>query len=490
MEKRHLLFLPVVLLGSFVLYIILLTPGWLSLPNFSGTRPKLTELLVAEQRSLALLQEQAQGLIRLWNSLPNSSDGETFKDQIASQLSLNKEAQQVLLSPYHQNASVSFSGFGDEAVRTCHTVESSKYKVKQGLPWNPKPDRFLFAVCTSGQFSNHLICIEKHMFIAALLGRTLILPSPDFDYNYERVLNISHIQNCLEKNNVIMTFSDYLDSHKGRLHIDRFLCYMHDCYLDKEAEEKLKKIGITWDKKEDVWPKDPRFPSHPQASEILAKFSCDGKVIGIGDIFYADVERGWVNQVGGPLSHKCKTLLQPHNYILAAAERFIQTYLGKNFVGLHFRRYGFLTFCNENSKKGNPCNFYPIPQAAECILRIFSSTSARVIYLSTDAKESETSLLQSLLYKRGMRITLVQRSDHENGEKWDSPIQRHKLLNDKEVIAMLDKTICAMSSVFIGSSGSTFSVDILRMRTEWGMSSNCDQYMCGGEKPNFIASLH
>lgn len=490
MEKRHLLFVPAMLFGTVILYIILISPGWLSLPASSGNTPKFTDLLVAEQRSLALLQEQAQGLIRLWNTVPNSSDGETLRDQIVSQINLNKEIQQVLLSPYQQNTSVGLSGFGDETVRTCQTVENSKYKVKQGLPWKSKPDRFLFAVCTSGQFSNHLICIEKHMFIAALLGRTLILPSPNFDYNYERVLNISHMQNCLEKNNTIMTFNDFLDSHGGKLHINRFLCFMHDCYLDKEAEEKLQKLSITWGKKEDVWPHDPSFPSHPHASEILVKFSCDDEVIGIGDVFYADVESDWINQAGGPLLHKCKTLLQPHNYIIAAAERFIQTYLGKNFVGLHFRRYGFLTFCNENSKKGNQCNFYPIPQAAECILRIVSSTSARVIYLSTDAKESETSLLQSLLYNNGVRISLVKRPDHENGEKWDSPIQRHGLLNDKEVIAMLDKTICAMSSTFIGSSGSTFSVDIMRMRTEWGATSTCDQYLCGGEKPNFIASLH
>eukprot|EP00250_Pteridium_aquilinum_P022915 c25904_g1_i1 orf=218-1690(+) len=490
MEKRHFLFVPAMLLGSIILYIALITPGWLSFPASSRRSPKLTELLIAEQRSLALLQEQAQGLIHLWNSVSNSSDGERFKDQIVSQIKLNKEAQQVLLSPYQQNRNVSVFSHGDEDLRTCQTVESSKYTVKAGQPWKPKHDRFLFAVCTSGQFSNHLICIEKHMFIAALLGRTLILPSPDFDYNYERVLNVSHIQNCVGGNNTVMTFNEFLHNHNGRLHVNRFLCYMHDCYLDHDHEEKLKKIGVSWGKKEDVWPHDPDFPSHPHASEILEKFSSDDEVIGIGDVFYADVEADWVNQVGGPLLYKCRTLIQPHNYIIATAERFIQTYLGKNFVALHFRRYGFLTFCNENSKKGHQCHFYPIPQAAECILRIVSSTSARVIYLSTDAKESETSLLQSLLYKNGMRISLVRRPEHDNGEKWDSPLLRHGLLNDKEVTAMLDKTICAKANTFIGSPGSTFSVDILRMRNEWGVSSSCDQYLCGGEKPDFIASLH
>lgn len=56
-----------------------------------------------------------------------------------------------------------------------------------------------------------------------------------------------------------------------------------------------------------------------------------------------------------------------------------------------------------------------------------------------------------------------------------------------KVEAMLDKTICAMSDVFIGSMGSTFTEDILRLRKDWGSSSLCDEYLCQGEVPNFIA---
>ena len=53
---------------------------------------------------------------------------------------------------------------------------------------------------------------------------------------------------------------------------------------------------------------------------------------------------------------------------------------------------------------------------------------------------------------------------------------------------MLDKTICAMASVFIGSSGSTFTDDIFRLRKDWGVASVCDENLCQGERPNFIAS--
>ena len=56
-----------------------------------------------------------------------------------------------------------------------------------------------------------------------------------------------------------------------------------------------------------------------------------------------------------------------------------------------------------------------------------------------------------------------------------------------QVEAMLDKTICALSNVFIGSSGSTFTEDIFRLRRGWGSASHCDEYLCQGELPNYIA---
>ncbi|CAK9149909.1 unnamed protein product [Ilex paraguariensis] len=55
-----------------------------------------------------------------------------------------------------------------------------------------------------------------------------------------------------------------------------------------------------------------------------------------------------------------------------------------------------------------------------------------------------------------------------------------------KVEAMVDKTICALSTVFIRSSGSTFTEDILRLRKDWGSASPCDEYLSRGEVPNFI----
>lgn len=49
-------------------------------------------------------------------------------------------------------------------------------------------------------------------------------------------------------------------------------------------------------------------------------------------------------QPGGPLAHKCKTLIEPSRLIMLSAQRFIQTFLGERFIALHFQRHGFLKF--------------------------------------------------------------------------------------------------------------------------------------------------
>lgn len=59
--------------------------------------------------------------------------------------------------------------------------------------------------------------------------------------------------------------------------------------------------------------------------------------------------------------------------------------------------------------------------------------NAPVIYLSTDAAESETNLLQSLVVLNGKAIPLVKRPDHTSVEKWDALLYRNHLRGDNQV---------------------------------------------------------
>lgn len=462
----------------------------------------------SELRALYLLKQQELELFKMWNytmlveksnfSMVNNSMAdnsrsnsnpmlEDLKSRVFSQISLNKQIQGALLSS-HENGgfdlNVNYSDVSYSSWNRCGKVDQ-KLSDRKTIEWKPKPDKYLLAVCVSGQMSNHLICLEKHMFFAALLNRVLVIPSAKVDFEFGRVLDIENINNCLGRK-VVVTFDEFAESKKNHLHIDKFMCYFslpQLCFMDDQHMEKLKGLGLSLGKTQAVWKEDVKKPSHKTIKDVLEKFSSDDDVIAIGDVFFAEVETDWVMQPGGPIAHKCKTLIEPSRLILLTAQRFIQTFLGKDYVALHFRRHGFLKFCNAKQ----PSCFYPVPQAAECMNRVVEMASVPIVYLSTDAADSETDLLQSLVKWNGKTVPLVHRPARNSAEKWDALLYRHKLDGDPQVEAMLDKTICALSSVFVGSSGSTFTEDILRLRKDWGSASICDEYLCQGEVPNFTA---
>ncbi|KAL5755443.1 hypothetical protein ACOSQ2_020189 [Xanthoceras sorbifolium] len=494
-NKRYLfaLFLPLfIVLVYFAADIRTVFSANVAAFSFESLTDRMRE---SELRALSLLKKQQSQLLALWNqSFSNNSSNNAntpfspdAKSALLNQISINKQIQQVLLSS-HKVSNLSENGDDFSSIfglKTC-TKADSVVPNKRTIEWKPKSDKFLFAICLSGQMSNHLICLEKHMFFAALLGRVLVIPSYKVDYQYNRVLDIEHINDCLGRK-VVVSFEEFAEMRKNHLHIDRFLCYFSSpqpCFVDDEHVKKLKQqLGVSVGKIETAWKEDTKKPSKKTVQDVEAKFKTDDDVLAIGDVFFANVEQEWVVQPGGPIAHKCKTLIEPSRLIMLTAQRFVQTFLGNNFVALHFRRHGFLKFCNDKK----PSCFYPIPQAADCITRIIERTNAPVIYLSTDAAESETSLLQSLIVLNGKTVPLVKRPPRNSAEKWDALLYRHHIEDDSQVEAMLDKTICAMSNVFIGASGSTFTEDILRLRKDWRSASVCDEYLCQGEEPNFIA---
>ncbi|KAH9626721.1 hypothetical protein KSS87_010660 [Heliosperma pusillum] len=514
MKKRYL-FLLILIPLLVLLYFSLDFHGNSSNWGVSLTQSSSDQMREAELRALYLLKKQQLGLVSLLNhtfssnvTLNNSrsndgDDNSTFgylnlsgmpvekagfedlKDRIFDGLMLNKEIQKVLLST-HKNGNVSELGVENDDLMgggfsMCEKVDQ-KLAERRTIEWNPRSDKYLFAICVSGQMSNHLICLEKHMFFAAVLGRVLVIPSHKVDYEFNKVLDVEHINTCLGKN-VVVTFDEFAEARKKEMSIDKFICYFKDCYIDDDHVKKLKSLALSLPKLESPWGEDVKKPKKRTIEDVKGAFSSDDVVIAIGDVFFADVEKEWVMQPGGPIAHKCRTLVEPSRLIMLTAQRFVQTFLGKDYVALHFRRHGWLKFCNAKT----PSCYYSVPQAASCITRVVARANTPVIYLSTDAADSETGLLQSLVVVDGKTVPLVQRPARNSAEKWDALLYRHGLDGDTQVDAMLDKTICAMSSVFIGSSGSTFTEDIIRLRRGWASASVCDEYICQGEQPNFIA---
>lgn len=504
-KKRYLLMALVPFLVVF-LYFFLDLRGLVKNSSvwdvkFIGSAEDSARMRESELRALHLLKEQQLGLVNLLKSIGsnntvhidsnnNGSDSNTFQEmkaKIYDQILMNNEVQKVLLST-HTLGDVNVSALGGElgnltfgGIDLCGKKDAG-LSGRRTIEWIPRPNKYLFAICASGQMSNHLICLEKHMFFAALLKRVLVIPSSKVDYEYSRVLDIEHINKCLGKK-VVVTFDEFSELKRKNMRINKFICYFPNCYIDEDRVKKLKSLGLSMPKLESPWTDDVRKPKKRTAQDVETNFSSDEDVIAIGDVFFADVDRDWVMQPGGPIAHNCKTLIEPNRLIMLTAQRFVQTFLGRDYVALHFRRHGFLKFCNAK----NPSCFFSVPQSANCIKRVAERANAPVIYLSTDAAESETSLLQSLTVVDGKPIPLVKRPTRSQAEKWDALLYRHGLQDDSQVEAMLDKAICALSSIFIGSAGSTFTEDILRLRKDWGSASLCDEYICQGEIPDFIA---
>lgn len=74
--------------------------------------------------------------------------------------------------------------------------------------------------------------------------------------------------------------------------------------------------------------------------------------------------------------------------------------------------------------------------------------NAPVIYLSTDAAESETGLLQSLVVVDGKVVPLVKRPPRNSAEKWDSLLYRHGIEDDSQVMNATTKTLIRFLLVY------------------------------------------
>ncbi|OEL13893.1 hypothetical protein BAE44_0025088 [Dichanthelium oligosanthes] len=362
-SRRYLVLFVSLPLLSLVLFLSLggasslRLPASLRLPSAApAADPAASRMREAELRALYLLRSQRSGLLSLFNRTvaPTNASASAstpislsdLQAALEGQIRINREIQAALLSAHRSGAgNATEDGLDlDLPVAGCRRKELPADR--RTIEWNPKKDRFLFAICLSGQMSNHLICLEKHMFIAALLGRTLVVPSQKVDYQYDRVLDINHINDCIGRK-VVITYEEFVEKRK-KVSIDQLICYAASppCFLDEDHIKKLKGLGISLGKIEAAWPEDAKLkePKKRYVGDITPKFSTDAEVLAIGDMFYADIEDEWVNQAGGPLAHKCRTLIQPSKLIMLTAQRFVQTFLGGNYIALHFRRHGFLKF--------------------------------------------------------------------------------------------------------------------------------------------------
>ncbi|CAI5973060.1 unnamed protein product [Closterium sp. NIES-64] len=452
------------------------------------------------------------------------------------------------------------------------------------LQWNPKPQRYLIAMCSGGQLSNRLACVRQSMLDAALMNRTLVFPTHGIDYNYDALLDMGAFDECFGPNRVV-SFAAYNESVKGRVRVGRFICHVHVYQTEAACDDLMQRYTATlhmqFAKKEIARRRTPGPWFKYPAGDFLRKFNSDHHVIAFGNMFGVG-GRELRFQGAAPLvvSPQCRGLLQPSPAIQVrgvwrrgggggekmgrgvgcgwegcwnvgergkrggscglwreglvssrqvaagrvliwkamastlrwpflspatptppppilsplfltllpylplfptlpsphprppslspfsqqAAVGFVNMYLGPSYAAVHLRRGDFFQHCIHGNGRLRPTPCYqPLHQVASCLhRRLQRLPGVSMVFLASNADETERRVLRETLTALGSSHTLISLPHSLQGHAWAEPLERAGVAGSSEVVSFLDKAICALALQFYGTAGSTFSSDIMR----------------------------
>lgn len=350
--------------------------------------------------------------------------------------------------------------------------------------WRPKIKRYLLAMCSAGQLSNRLACIRQSMLDAALLNRTLILPTTGIDYNYDNLLDLDAVEECFGAK-VLISLDEYRQTVSSQVRVGRFICHVHTYQIEDICSSifgRFEELNISFPKKEVAKRRTPgpwfKYPS----GDFIRKFHSDHHLVAFGNMFGVG-GRELRFEGAAPLLVKdtCRGFLVPSKAIQETAAGLINTYLGTGFMAVHLRRGDFFGHCLKGATPRRvPC-WHPIRQVGRCLAdRLRQHPRTGMVFLATNAENLELGVLRQALEFEGKSLPLVQ-MPKLSGQPWAEPLVKKGLATNPDVISLVDKTICALASVFFGTWGSTFTHDIYRMRDWWHQGSTCDGYICDPE---------
>lgn len=152
--------------------------------------------------------------------------------------------------------------------------------------------------------------------------------------------------------------------------------------------------------------------------------------------------------------------------------------LGQRYASLHLRRDDLLQHCVVQSK----CKYWPQRQAAECVLAKMRALGSELLFLATDSSNEDLSLFLTMLQEPrdlGAPIRVV-RLGPMQGRMWAAAVNGAAAADDPMVVAAVEKAVCAMSELFMGTPLSTFSQAIADLRIALGTATCEDGDFCSG----------
>ncbi|CAI7902296.1 unnamed protein product [Closterium sp. NIES-53] len=272
--------------------------------------------------------------------------------------------------------------------------------------WTPPKNRYLLALCVYGRLSNQEWCLRNYLIAAAILQRTLVIPTEScgvafatFCWRWDNIVDVARMRACLAPaygtNETVITVDEYVAREGRDMAIDHIACFSNRSCLDNWAVIKEHYPHITLPGKLEY----PTIPSK-DVNDFLHAYAPynDAPIISLGDAYGMGL-RGlpfYFEGAVAPFTSTCADIWQPPLVIENFVHGFIDTFLGSEYAALHLRRSDFSRAYRKEDNSRERASFLPIVTVARFVIERLRDTGVSAVYLATDASPSEIQLLEKL----------------------------------------------------------------------------------------------
>ncbi|CAI5482485.1 unnamed protein product [Closterium sp. Yama58-4] len=368
------------------------------------------------------------------------------------------------------------------------------------IAWEPQPGKYVLMDCYRNQMSNRVRCMNKYLLAAGYLNRTLVVPlhADEISRNYERraYFDLNHTRRCYGPRTVISR-DELLELEKGAggsdTHMPNYtsigfspnLTWTSGGFLSSHA------VNITDFRLVDsmLRPEARLITFDDLGSAILdASMQANGSRMN-------NLELPFIRSPGCPNP----LAIQPHPAILEAADAFVRTKVlqglprewevkngssnsssGEGEGGrLAFGRYMAVHWRRTDLIKNYA--HLTVEQTGSCVARkMIRSGNLTTLFLATDTNDEEVKQLEQVIRASIPNLRLVRQPTSLAGEGWAAVLAQAHFTHMTTVQAVLDKAICVMADVFLGTDASSFTADINRIRAGLRYQECDDTSICHG----------
>ncbi|CAI5982202.1 unnamed protein product [Closterium sp. NIES-64] len=340
--------------------------------------------------------------------------------------------------------------------------------------------------------SNRIRCIRNYLIVAGVLNRTLVAPFRPAEVNgsYDRrvFFHLTHMHRCYGPRSAL-TFTDANlppDHSINITDIKRFgdlifpsadVFVMGDLGASLFDETFHRQIDVPFFRRPGC-PNKLAIQPHPAIFEAASRFVSDVLLKGMNNSAGSSRE----GEEQGNNTAAEDTL---PSAIAAASGGTTTTSAsgssGKNagqlrYMAIHWRRKDLVTSFQDSG------SHLTINRTARCIAdRMAKSSNLSTIFLATDAEPTEVAELTGAVLSHRPDLRLMQLPLNLDAQAWAQVLLPHRFEHPGVVRVTLDKAVCALADVFLGTAASSFTEDIQRIRTGLRVAHCEDQILCEDE---------